>query len=544
MAETYDGAGAQRTAPGDPGTGTTKGAKPGTGVDFQHRDYKRMADVWRTCRDVSLGQRAVHAGGTRYLPTLKDELKQDYQARLMRTPFYNASWRTIAGLRGMMFRKPPKVDAPAAVTEMLKDVTMSGISLELLAQTVAEEALTLGRVGVLVDYPMAPESKPGSPRPALTLADAALLKLRPKMGLYKAETIINWRQEFRGNAYVLTLVVLCEWASKHDEFAETQVEQRRVLRLDASGNYFQQIYERDRRGVFVQTATGDLYPQMNSKNLTFIPFAFIGPDDATPEVDDPPLIDLFDMNLSHFRTRADYEHGCHFTGLPTPVVAGYRAKPEEKFYIGSLSAWVFPDPTAHASYLEFSGAGMSALKENMADKVSEMAALGARMLEPRVRGVESAETAGIHRAGEEAMLASVGTAISIGLSKAVKWFSDWAGGQGKAEITLNDDYYPTQLDPAMILSIMQSWQAGMPGFSDQNIYDKFQRGGFADPDVTLEEEQARIKAHPPPQPKGAGPGPGDLAVVAANAARGAAKGKAQGAAKAAAAGGGDNLKGK
>jgi hypothetical protein len=58
---------------------------------------------------------------------------------------------------------------------------------------------------------------------------------------------------------------------------------------------------------------------------------------------------------------ADYEHGCHFTGLPTPWIAGYQAADPEKpdtFYIGSTAAWTFGDPNAKCGYLEFSGGGL------------------------------------------------------------------------------------------------------------------------------------------------------------------------------------------
>jgi hypothetical protein len=78
---------------------------------------------------------------------------------------------------------------------------------------------------------------------------------------------------------------------------------------------------------------------------------------------DPPILDLVNLNLAHYLINADYQHGCHFTGLPTPVVSGYEAKENEKLYIGSAVAWVFPNPEAKATYLEFTGQGLGALGE-------------------------------------------------------------------------------------------------------------------------------------------------------------------------------------
>ena len=36
-------------------------------------------------------------------------------------------------------------------------------------------------------------------------------------------------------------------------------------------------------------------------------------------VEAPPLNDLADVNLSHYRGYADHKHGLHFTALPTVV---------------------------------------------------------------------------------------------------------------------------------------------------------------------------------------------------------------------------------
>ncbi|MFX5825171.1 DUF4055 domain-containing protein, partial [Acinetobacter baumannii] len=86
-------------------------------------------------------------------------------------------------------------------------------------------------------------------------------------------------------------------------------------------------------------------------------------------------------NYAHYLVSADYEHGCHFAGLPTPVVTGYtpqngpNGEPPEKLYIGSAAAWVFPQPDAKAYFLEFEGQGLDALEKNLSRKENQMAIL-------------------------------------------------------------------------------------------------------------------------------------------------------------------------
>lgn len=465
-------------------------------VDTQHPEYSKMIDKWKRCRDTVAGQDAVHEAGETYLPKLKDQSGEDYNAYVTRAQFYNAVWRTISALSGMIFRKAPVIDVPKSVEPLLEDVTMSGIDIHILAQRATIEILTTGRMGLLVDYPA--QSVEG-----MTLADVEKLGLRPSMQVYPAESIINWKTGRVNNQTVLTMVVLTEDADipTENEFENKTEVHYRVLDLFA-GEYRQRVYriDKDKNDELIN----ETFPLMNGKTLDFIPFYFIGVDDTTSAVDEPPLIDLVDVNLDHYRLDADYKHGLHFTGLPTPVISGHRPENEgDKLYIGSSSAWCFSDPQAKASYLEYTGQGLSAIKEAKAEDEQQMAILGARLLSSEKKDVETAQTAQIHRAGESSILSAISKTISIGLTKALKTFCAWAGSPGKWSIELNRDFLPIEMTPQELAVILQAWQAGMPGYSDQGVFDMLQKKEVIALDTTLEDEQERISNKQIPAPVGA-----------------------------------------
>ena len=467
-------------------------------VQFQHALYGKYLPKWKRCRAASEGQDAVHACGTDYLPKLKDQTAEDYDAYRDRAVFFNATWRTISGLAGMLFRKPPKIEAPAAVTALLSTVTEDGQPIGIFAREVVEECLKVGRVGVLVDYPEADAA-------TVTQADAALLNLRPTMAVYQAENIINWKQAVISNQRVLTMVVLVEDEDVMvDEFKSECEKRYRVLdllRVDGLLRYRVRIFKIDKNSKAEVQIGDDLFPMMQGKGMEFIPFYFLSSDDTSIEPDDPPLIDLVDLNLSHYRTTADYEHGCHFTGLPTGYITGYTREEGQKIYLGSQSMLIFPDPNAQVGFLEFSGQGLGALKENLDRKETQMAVLGARMLEQQKRAAESAEAAGIHRAGENSMLADVAQAISLGMTAALQTFSDWAGGSEKVTFELNRDFFPRAMNPQELASLVASWQQG--AISKQTLFDNLQAGQIIAEGVTFEEEEVKINDQLIPTPSAA-----------------------------------------
>lgn len=465
-------------------------------VTTQHPEFIKYLPKWERCRHASDGQDAVHAVGERYLPKLKDQEPDDYKSYLTRAGFFGATWRTIGGMLGMMFRKPPQKELPASVASYETDIDMAGTSLEVFARKVALEVLEVGRVGIMVDHPSAEGATP------ISVKAAESQGIRPTIATYRAESITNWRYRRVRNRWVLAMVTLKECVMEpKNEFEDTAVEQYRVLDLDEADTYRVRVFRKEKDKW---VAISEMWPLMNNQRLGFIPFAIVGTDGMDSELDEPPLIDLVDVNLSHYRVTADYEHGCHFTGLPTAVVSGYTKEGSETFYIGSTSAWVFPDPNAKAQFLEFTGQGLSALKENLERKEQQMAVLGARMLFAERRAVEAAETAAIHRTGENSILAALAQGISEALEWALGVFSQWAGGSDDVVYQLNRDYNPAMLDASQLTALLKAVQAGE--MSSQSFFSLLQRADIVDSEKTYEEEQEQIGQQGPTRPVGTGTG--------------------------------------
>jgi hypothetical protein len=392
----------------------------------------------------------------------------------------------------MLLRRTPEIEASESVLALLDDVTMSGKSIYDLIDMITDEMLTTKRAGILVDYPQTNTE-------GMTRAQAEALNLRPSLAFYQAENIINWQQERINNAYVLSMVVLTEDAPiAGNEFEHNCETHYRVLDLapgaDGVRVYRQRVFRINDKKEDEQVGD-DIYPLMNGKPLTEIPFI------VDPEVDEPPLIDLIDLNLDHYRLSADLKHGLHFGGLPTAVISGYAPENKgDKLYIGSASAWVFPDPQASASYLEFTGQGLTPISAEMTKVEERMAVVGARLLATEKKDSETAQTANIHRAGESSVLSNIGQTIGIMLSKALTIFSKWAGVDQEVEVEMNDEFMPPEVTPQELTGWLQSWQAGAPGFSDQGFFDLLKQRELVAPDVTLEDEQERIASKPIPKP--------------------------------------------
>lgn len=463
-----------------------------------HKEYVKMKSRWKKCRDAAAGEYEIHEATTAYLPKLPEESDVSYKMRLDMTPWFNASWRTIIGLRGMMFRRPPTITFPDSLSSLLENVDNEGTSIETYLQKMALEALIVGRVGELVDYPNLDS--------AVTMADAKGENARPYLVRYVAENILDWKYKTVNGSRKLVMVRLKESEDVRDDIEiEENEEIHKILELNENGEYSQKLviavkgnYQvRDKKeGEVSEKEVPDslVVPKMNNKSLDYIPFQFIGVDSLDGTVEVPPLMDLVDLNVHHYRQSSAYERGCFISGLPTLAVYGNQDD-KKVIYIGGATANNFSNPSARMEFVEVQSK-FEALTQNLENKERQMAVIGARMLEKQNKGVESSDTLARKQSGEESILSDMSTTIGSGATNILRWFAEWAGAESSdVKVELTKEFLPFAMDSGMITALMAAHIQG--GLSYNALYYNFEKAGLYPPDTSLDKESGLISESNP-----------------------------------------------
>jgi hypothetical protein len=229
--------------------------------------------------------------------------------------------------------------------------------------------------------------------------------------------------------------------------------------------------------------------------LREIPFTFFTPFGPRPRPQCPLLNGIAVLNLGHYRNSADHEHGLHFTALPQPWVAGFKFK--NTIYIGSGAAWVTDNPQAKAGYLEFTGQGLGAIREEMERKKREMASLGARVLEEQVRSGagEAAETVKLRQAGETSILSKVSQNTSAGLTSTLRHLAAFLRVKDDVSVKLNMDFGLDTMSPEMLTALFAAMIGG--GISWNTFFWNVKRGELVEEGVDANAESERIRAGTP-----------------------------------------------
>jgi hypothetical protein len=473
----------------------------------QHPDYISNLQRWELVRDCVEGEDAIKlrrdrsgsqalgvglltADGTRYLPApnARDSSQENlerYLAYRLRASFVNFTGFTKEGLLGMVFRKPATIELPTGLEFLNDNADGGGTGIVQLLKDGIADTMETGRYGLLTDYPEAPAG--------LTQAQVEARGLRATISTYPAESIVNWRFETVGTVTMLTLVVLKELVDiqGNDDFEVEQVTYHRALAL-IDGVYAQQLYDENDKPI------GEMIIPTKSDGTAWsiIPFQFIGSQNNDPTPDKSVLLDLANVNVSHYRNSADYEESSFMVGQPTPVISGLSQSWVDDILkggvmLGSRTAILLPDGGS-GSLLQADPNSMPAV--GMERKEQQMIMIGARIIQDS-SGVETAEAAKIRFGGQNSKLAMLAGNWDEALTTAIKWAGEFQGTSDEVSVVTNKQYFDATLSPQEVTAGVQLLDRGAIAQSD--LRSRLRKTSWIEHDRTDEDIDGENEGRPP-----------------------------------------------
>lgn len=450
----------------------------GSAAMVVHPDYAAIKFKWDEIEDILKGEcrvkeRCYH--GKKYLPApntepTESENEKRYRDYVMRAVLYNATARTVDGMVGQVFSKPPVADFPPSVSYLQTDPSGTGITLEQQAKRVLRDVLSTGRAGLWVDYP---------PVDMATVADIADGYIRPTITSYHAADILNWRTIVVKAKIIYSFIMLRERCVISDDGYSAYMGYRyRELRLDSNGEYMARLYTYGQSNRELNVS-GWVYPQDASGNrLRQIPFTFVGIHDNDSDIDDPPLYDLCRLNYAHFRNSADYEESINMIGQPTPWMSGVDQNWVDtifkgRIYLGSRGGIPLPSGGV-AGLLQASPNTLA--KEGMDQKELQMVALGARLVQEATVTKTATEVSN-DKVTEVSTLAAAARNTSAAYQTAFNFCSIYSGKTDTAKFELSTDFDMARMSSQDLLALMAVWQG--KGLTTSEFRDTLRRAGYA-----------------------------------------------------------------
>ena len=426
-------------------------------INTQYQGYNLAVEKSTLVRDFAEGEFSVKAKEEVYLPALGGQDVDDYKAYLKRGYLVPAVEPTALAIIGAIMRIDPVFDPTGSINYLLEDFDGEGNSATNFVEGIIKQLLYAGSAGYLIEY-----------------TDKAIVKE------YTKESIINVSPDY------IVLMQEYQEQDKKDKFLQYTKKEYLELTYDENGNYIQNIWRQAKGKEFVIVET--ITPTNRGQSLTTIPFVF-----SNPLSSDPVLLHLSNINHKQYMQSTDESHGLHWTALPTGFLFGELTDSKghkKQITVGAGSFNHIDDTDARVELLEFKGAGLTALRASINEKIENMASIGATMLTDSSGGVRSAKTATIEASSQTATLSTIANTVDSIMANILEILAEWMSAS-VPPFEVNRDFIDSNLDPQSLLAYLQVYQSG--GMSLNSFLNLLVKGELLPKNITALDEADRIE---------------------------------------------------
>lgn len=312
--------------------------------------YNAMASQWTLIDDLIAGTSAMQAGSANYLPKFDKEEAKHYSARVTNSILFSAYGDTVKSICGKPFSKAVTLqgELPAPLDEIENDADGQGKSLSQLAKDIFFQFVNRGLGHILVDYPSTVAEDGTTPN----LAQERSAGIMPRLINIKPEQLIGWRTEKdTGGKNVLTQIRIAETQTEQDgDWGEKQVKYIRV-------------YERDNWRLYKESEKDEYSLSSEGPNsLGKVPLVTGYANQTGFMTAEPPLKELAETNLAHYRSDSDQRNILHYARAATLVILGFTEEEADRVALGPnqrISSTKSP-AEASVSYAEIQGTAIAA----------------------------------------------------------------------------------------------------------------------------------------------------------------------------------------
>lgn len=468
---------------------TTIAAPPDPSVSSTAHNL--MQDRLRILRAVYAGTEGLKGLGQEVLPKYVKESVSSYQrrttmARLRRNMFRQACDR----ITGRIFQVPVKLVEPKGRGEELcKDFDLQGNNLDRVARTLYHEALKLGGMGLLVEYPVVAaenlaQERALNPRPYALLIDMGDI-LRCFVDSQGRVTHLAWETEtVEWDENARTEVVT---RRIHERYPGRAITWRRVVNgppaLKPKDASWQLDENRPAGNVRVPVRKGTSGDREDD-----ILFHMFYAERQAHMVARTPLTEVADLTIEHFQVASDYRNALRQNLFPVLTATGVDQSKLGDIAFTPETVLGSTNPQAKFQMLEHRGTALESGYKDLESLEQRAEAYAGRLTKPT--GDVKATTEALSSAEVSSFAKDMALSLQAMLQEVLDDFARWEETDGLGEVQINLDFAVDFADTDMqTLTSMRS----TGDLSRQTLWREARRRNTLGSDFDEEEEQRLLE---------------------------------------------------
>jgi len=202
----------------------------------------------------------------------------------------------------------------------------------------------------------------------------------------------------------------------------------------------------------------------------------------------PPLLDIANLNITHYQRQADLIHALHIAAMPTLVLEGWDDTTGSATM--GVNYAIAMQPGNKAYYVQADATSFDAQMNELQSLESQMSTLGVTKLFGQKFVAESAEAKRIDQAQSNSVLSIISQELESALNQAFGFAAQYVGVE-PPEIHIDRDFDYYRLIGQDVSVLAQLNQMGK--ISDAMLLEILRRGEILPDTVNVEEEMEAME---------------------------------------------------
>jgi hypothetical protein len=200
-------------------------------------------------------------------------------------------------------------------------------------------------------------------------------------------------------------------------------------------------------------------------------------------ISQPPLLDIANLNITHYQRQADLIHALHIAAMPTLVLEGWDDTTGSATM--GVNYAIAMQPGNKAYYVQADATSFDAQMAELQSLEQQMSTLGVTKLFGQKFVAESAEAKRIDQAQSNSVLSIISQELESALNQAFAFAAQYVGIE-PPEITIDRDFDYYRLIGQDVSVLAQLNQMGK--ISDAMLLEVLRRGEVLPDNINIEDE--------------------------------------------------------
>lgn len=448
-------------------------------VEIPDSKYDEMVKKWKLPLDLMDGIDSMK--NAEYLPQEPKESDKAYKNRLTRSSLFNVFKKVITSASGSALAQDLVItNIPEELKYLERNASGDGRSLMEIADDIIQHHLLFGKSHMIVDFPKVDNVT------SMNYIDYKNSGYRPYFNVTSPMGVIGWKADLSRGYPKLAHVRVVDYINTTDPDNAWVTNNERIVRVWYDNMVETYIYDED-------DAEFKLYQDEIENPLGYIPMVTGYANKTGFMQSECPLLDLANLNLTHFQSSSDQRNILHVVRVPFILAMGFNEGDLNGMELGvnRIVSTTQGKDVVDMKYIEHTGKSIEAGQRDLDKLEEQMRTLGADIIMGKSVDRQTATARSLDAQESMSLMQLTLRSMTRMIEEAYRIAGDWIGVDASGVRVSIGEAMPHDPNPMSSSTLL----AELP-LTEEQVFHELKRRGLIDPQTEYKPEELAKKVEP------------------------------------------------